>query len=70
MRDLIRRHVEETQSPRGQWVLDNFDTMLPRFVKVFPHEFKRVQGIAKSENVYMPVPVQIAVSASAEVARG
>ena len=42
LHDLIRRHVEFTGSPRGQWVLENWYAMLPRFVKVFPHEYKRV----------------------------
>ena len=42
LRDLIARHVEATGSPRGTWVLDNWENMLEKFVKVFPHEFKRV----------------------------
>jgi glutamate synthase domain-containing protein 3 len=42
LRDLILRHVAATDSPRGQWILSNWDAMLPKFVKVFPHEYKRV----------------------------
>jgi glutamate synthase domain-containing protein 3 len=42
LRDLILRHVAATDSPRGQWILSNWETMLPKFVKVFPHEYKRV----------------------------
>jgi glutamate synthase domain-containing protein 3 len=42
LKDWIYRHFEATQSPRAQWVLENWDTMLPKFVKVYPHEFKRV----------------------------
>jgi len=42
LRNWILRHVEATGSPRGIYVLDNWDSMLPKFVKVFPHEFKRV----------------------------
>ena len=38
----IRRHFELTRSPRAKWILENWATMLPQFVKVFPHEFKRV----------------------------
>ena len=47
VRDLIAKHVELTGSPRGQWVLENFSEMIPKFVKVFPHEFKRVMGVKK-----------------------
>jgi len=39
---LIARHVESTASPRGKWILENWEQMLPKFVKVFPHEYKRV----------------------------
>jgi len=45
VRGLIEKHVEATQSPRGQWILENWMQMLPKFVKVFPHEYKRVLGI-------------------------
>ncbi len=39
---LIARHAELTGSPRAKWILDNWETMLPKFLKVFPHEYKRV----------------------------
>ncbi|MGE5488286.1 MAG: glutamate synthase large subunit [bacterium] len=42
LRGLIERHVEATASPRGKWILENWDAMLPKFVKVFPHEYRRV----------------------------
>ncbi|MFN3323527.1 MAG: glutamate synthase large subunit [Bryobacteraceae bacterium] len=48
---LIGRHAELTGSPRAKWVLENWLTMLPKFVKVFPHEYKRVLGIARSTTV-------------------
>jgi glutamate synthase domain-containing protein 3 len=41
---LIRRHMDCTGSPRAQWILENWSRMLPKFVKVFPHEYKRVLG--------------------------
>ena len=28
-------------------ILDNWSEMLPRFIKVFPHEFKRVLGVSR-----------------------
>jgi glutamate synthase domain-containing protein 3 len=38
---LIRRHVEHTGSPLGQRLLENWEQTLERFVRVFPHEFRR-----------------------------
>jgi glutamate synthase domain-containing protein 3 len=49
LRRLIERHVEYTSSPRGKWILENWAEMLPRFVKVFPHEYKRVLGVPRLE---------------------
>jgi glutamate synthase domain-containing protein 3 len=48
LKTLIRKHVEYTGSPQGKWILENWAAMLPKFVKVFPHEFKRVLGIARA----------------------
>ncbi len=42
LRNWIFRHLEATGSPRAKWILENWAAMLPKFVKVFPHEFKRV----------------------------
>ncbi|HVB86780.1 MAG TPA: glutamate synthase large subunit [Candidatus Dormibacteraeota bacterium] len=44
---LISRHAEYTGSPQAKWILENWETTLPKFVKVFPHEFKRVLGIPR-----------------------
>ena len=52
--NLIERHVSLTASPKGKWILENFSTMLPQFVKVFPHEFKRVLGLSRSQEQYIP----------------
>jgi glutamate synthase domain-containing protein 3 len=46
---IVSNHVEATASPRGQWVLENWENMLPKFVKVFPHEYKRVLGVARQQ---------------------
>jgi glutamate synthase domain-containing protein 3 len=45
--ELISRHAAATGSPRGRWFLENWDNMLPQFVKVFPHEYKRVLGVQR-----------------------
>ncbi len=42
LKDWIFRHFEATRSPRAKHVLENWSAMLPKFVKVYPHEFKRV----------------------------
>jgi len=39
---LIARHVEATASPRGKWILENWEQMLPKLVKVFPQEYRKV----------------------------
>jgi glutamate synthase domain-containing protein 3 len=55
---LIARHLEVTGSPRAQWILENWTSMLPKFVKVFPHEYKRVLGIPRlADQVPETVPV-------------
>ena len=47
--EWITRHAEVTQSPRARWILDNWNEMLPKFVKVFPHEYKRVLGVPQAK---------------------
>jgi glutamate synthase (NADPH/NADH) large chain len=44
LRRLIERHVQYTGSLRGRHFLDHWDEHLPRFVKVFPMEYRRVLG--------------------------
>jgi glutamate synthase (NADPH/NADH) large chain len=43
----IQSHVDATGSSRGKWILENWDRMLPMFIKVFPHEYKRVLGLER-----------------------
>ena len=54
VRDLVTRHHELTGSPRAKWILDNWSEQASRFIKVFPHEFKRVSGVARTERAYVP----------------
>ena len=42
LRSLIEKHVRHTGSERGQYVLNNFERLLPKFVKVIPTEYKKV----------------------------
>jgi len=47
LRDLIARHAEATGSPRATWVLENWENTIGKFIKVFPHEYKRVLGLQR-----------------------
>ena len=49
VRRLIKKHVDSTGSRRGQLILDTWSTMTPKFVKVFPHDYKRVLGIPRQQ---------------------
>jgi glutamate synthase domain-containing protein 3 len=69
IQNLITRHAELTESPRAKWILDNWELMLPKFVKVFPHEFKRVQGIKRTP-VHLESGIRNPEPASREVLRG
>ena len=51
LQDLILKHAELTASPRARWILDNWETMRPKFIKIFPHEFKRVLGIPRKSEM-------------------
>ncbi len=51
LRGLIAKHAELTGSPRAEWILENWAGMLPKFVKVFPHEYKRVLGVQRQAEV-------------------
>ncbi|MFP5363374.1 MAG: glutamate synthase large subunit [Thermoleophilia bacterium] len=42
VRALIAEHVDRTDSPVGRRVLDSWDELLPRFVKIYPTDYKRV----------------------------
>ncbi|MCW2967834.1 MAG: gltB [Solirubrobacteraceae bacterium] len=42
LRDLVSEHVRRTASTVGQRVLDDFDALVAKFVKVFPSDYKRV----------------------------
>jgi glutamate synthase (NADPH) large chain len=51
---LVQRHFELTGSKRARQILDNWMEMLPRFIKIFPHEFKRVLGVTRTRQQYIP----------------
>src|SRR4051812_11330183 len=65
VRGLLARHRDLTGSPRAAWILENWAEAQARFIKVFPHEFKRVMGIRRNEQAYIPGE-PLAVLAGAE----
>jgi glutamate synthase domain-containing protein 3 len=50
LRALIEKHRTYTKSDRAQQVLDAWDKMLPKFVKIIPKDYKRMlAGIKRAE---------------------
>ncbi|MBN1268520.1 MAG: glutamate synthase large subunit [Kiritimatiellae bacterium] len=50
LRHMIENHVKHTASRRGQAILDNWESALPHFVKVFPTDYKRALGMLSRED--------------------
>ncbi|MEM7317202.1 MAG: glutamate synthase-related protein, partial [Planctomycetota bacterium] len=42
LREMLQQHLERTESPVAEAVLDHWDESLPKFVKVMPTDYKRV----------------------------
>jgi len=55
VRALIERHVLLTDSARGKYILDNWSDLSSKFIKIFPHDFKRVLGIPRQAASPSPV---------------
>jgi glutamate synthase (NADPH/NADH) large chain len=53
VRGLMQRHIDLTGSPNAAWIMEHWDTTQARFIKVFPHEHKRVLGVARADSVYI-----------------
>jgi glutamate synthase domain-containing protein 3 len=67
LRGLIQRHAELTGSRRARSILDGWGESQTRFVKVYPHEYKRVLGIPRATHAFEPAR-RTADSAAAAVA--
>jgi len=71
VRGLLERHRDLTGSPRAAWILEHWADAQPRFIKVFPHEYKRVLGVPRVEEFYVsPTNSSPLVTATAEVQHG
>lgn len=49
LRMMIQQHQRHTNSKLAQEVLANFDNLLPKFIKVFPRDYKRVLASMKTD---------------------
>ena len=71
MRGLMQRHIDLTGSPQAAWILEHWETTQAQFIKVFPHEYKRVLGVPRAEAVYVsPAPASPPQQCSPLVATG
>jgi glutamate synthase (NADPH) large chain len=71
VRGLLARHRDLTGSPRAAWVLEHWASEQPKFIKIFPHEYKRVLGVARAGTVYAsPTNSPSLVTVPAEVQHG
>jgi glutamate synthase domain-containing protein 3 len=57
VRRLIEDHLAFTGSANARRILDNWDDMLPSFVKVMPIDYKRVLAERAAEGQATAVPV-------------
>ncbi|HUN90345.1 MAG TPA: glutamate synthase large subunit [Terriglobales bacterium] len=69
VRQLIEKHVALTGSARGKYILHNWAELSGKFIKIFPHDYKRVLGIprttaAAQSAVYAKEPAATAVAMS------
>ncbi|MFZ5875007.1 MAG: glutamate synthase large subunit [Nitrospirota bacterium] len=61
LKDFIQRHLDYTGSRKAKTVLDRWDDFLPKFVKVFPIEYRKVLDArkvsAQKHSSQKPAPV-------------
>jgi glutamate synthase (NADPH/NADH) large chain len=67
---LVEDHVRLTGSSRGKKLLDNWDNLLARFVKVMPSDYKRAleEMAQKAERVSPEGEFTAAIPQEAEIA--
>ncbi len=70
VRGLLERHRDLTGSPRAAWILEHWTDAQQKFIKVFPHEYKRVMGVPRVESIYVSPSNASPVAATAEVQHG
>jgi glutamate synthase domain-containing protein 3 len=70
VRGLLERHRDLTGSPRAAWILEHWESARAQFIKVFPHEYKRVLGVARTETAYVSPTTSTPLVGAAEVKHG
>ncbi|HEV2214790.1 MAG TPA: glutamate synthase large subunit [Terracidiphilus sp.] len=70
VRGLLERHRDLTGSPRAAWILEHWADAQKHFIKVFPHEYKRVLGVPRVEDVYISPIAASPLVTSTEVKHG
>jgi len=55
VRALIENHVRFTESAVGRFVLDHWESVLGQFIKVYPHDYRRVLEEAARETGETPL---------------
>jgi glutamate synthase domain-containing protein 3 len=68
--DLVAQHLSLTGSPRAAWILDNWTEALTRFIKVFPHEHKRVLGVIRRRKPLVPASLVDVLAPAEQVQHG
>ncbi|KAJ2415214.1 glutamate synthase [NADH] [Coemansia sp. RSA 2530] len=66
LKQTIQRHADLTGSKHARRVVDRFSGLLPKFVKVFPRDYKRVLA-QESANINVPVEPQLPKPVVSEV---
>ncbi len=59
LHQYIQKHYDATGSPRAKLLLDNWLKVVPKFVKVFPQEYKRVLAQRKPAVAELAQSVQV-----------
>jgi glutamate synthase domain-containing protein 3 len=70
LHQLISRHAALTQSPRAKRILDSWEQMLPKFIKVFPREYKHALDRSPKGPVPYPFIEPQPLGAALEVLHG
>lgn len=50
LKSMLEKHVKYTGSPKAKYILDHWDREAPRFIKVFPMEYKRALGALSQDD--------------------
>ncbi len=53
LKQTITTHYEQTDSPRAAAILADWEAQVARFVRVFPHEYRRVLNEMAEKNKTM-----------------